>query len=166
MARPSAFTRVRVRVAAAALIILGAPAAANAAAPGHFRDPYLGGKVAFSIADGKSGCVARFEDRRGITCDSTVEGDSGLPPYERPGVPAVPDSCGMGWGVRFHLPPRGHPRPVCASTWMAGGHRVLRTRQSLKMGAGITCRALPQGVRCVNRTRHGFVLTTSRVRLF
>lgn len=159
--------RILLRLAGPALACAGLAAPSIAAsAPSPFRDPYLGGRIAFTVPSQKAGCVANLFERPGVTCDSTVGERSGRAPADRPGVPRMPASCAMGWGVRYVLPPRGRPYGRCASTWIGSGHRVLPAGRTLRMGRGIRCRARVNGVVCRNRTGHGFVLTTGRVRLF
>lgn len=152
--------------AAVASLALACAAGSASAARNQFRDPYLGGRVAFTSPDRTTGCVARLTRARAVTCDSRpVPGDP-RPPYARPGTPPAPSGCLLGWGVRYMLPARGRPFGVCASTWIGTGHRPLRRGRRLAMGDGIVCRARARDVRCVNRGGHGILLSPRRVRLF
>jgi len=100
-----------------------------------------------------------------IGCDTgpTLRCDirSGLQPR-----PPRPASCKLGWGFGYGMGPTGSSHVVCASdSTIDPTARVLRYGTSWSRG-GLSCRSQPAGLRCTNRSRHGFFLSRARSRRF
>jgi hypothetical protein len=129
--------RFVVGLAAAALVLAG-PTAAGGSAGSFFRTP------SGNISCGSLGL---------LRCDIR----SGLVPK-----PPKPRGCDFDWGQTYLLGRTGAARVGCVSdSVFSPTARVLRygTRWS---GSGTTCLSRPTGLRCTNRSGHGFFLSRAR----
>ncbi len=105
--------------------------------------------VSFRTPTGSIGCVGGPT----LRCDIR----SGLKP-----LPPKPASCKRDWGFGYAVGQTGISHAVCASdTAIDRTARVLRYGTSWRRG-GLTCLSRPTGLRCTNRSRHGFFLSRSR----
>ncbi len=130
---------MRVVLATVLLLLLSGTATATGAFV-QFRTPSANIGCAYSSGSGKPS----------LRCDIL----SGLKPH-----PAEPSDCNLDWGFGFALAPTGRARPVCA-----GDTAVDRTAKVLRYGrtwsrGGLTCTSRVAGLRCKNRSGHGFFLS-------
>jgi hypothetical protein len=113
-----------------------APPLARAAADGEFRTP------SGAIGCGYFDAVLRCDVRGGVVP---------LPPRPR--------SCDFDWGQGFNLGQHGTARVVCAGdTALNPSARVVHYGTTWHGGA-ITCASAPNGLRCTNADRHGFLIS-------
>ena len=109
--------------------------------------------VAFKTPSGTIGCDAGPT----LRCDIR----SGLRP-----TPPRPASCKLDWGFGYAMGSTGNSHVVCASdSAIDRTARVLRYGTSWSRG-GLRCRSQPAGLRCTNRSRHGFFLSRARSQRF
>jgi hypothetical protein len=106
--------------------------------------------VSFRTPTGTIGCG---EGGSSLRCD--IRG--GLQPR-----PPRPSSCKLDWAFGYSLNPTGPAQVVCANgTVIDSSASVLRYGTSWK-GGGFTCLSRSTGLRCANRTGHGFFLSRQR----
>jgi Protein kinase domain/Family of unknown function (DUF6636) len=106
--------------------------------------------VSFRTPTGTIGCG---EGGSSLRCD--IRG--GLQPR-----PPRPSSCKLDWAFGYSLSPSGTAQVVCASgTVIDPSASVLRYGTSWKRG-GFTCLSRSTGLRCANRSGHGFFLSRQR----
>jgi hypothetical protein len=130
---------VRVAVVVALALGLAAPAQALVL---QFRTPSSNIGCIFSSEPGDGGPYLR--------CDIL----SGLKPK-----PARPKGCTLDWTFGYELNARGRARIVCA-----GDTAVNRRAKALRYGSkwsrgGFSCASRRTGLRCRNRSGHGFFLS-------
>jgi hypothetical protein len=78
----------------------------------------------------------------------------------------APKDCELDFGQAFALSERGPARLLCAGDTVASdGHRVM-PYGAVWNQSGFRCDLTRQRLRCVNRSGHGFDLSTRRQRLF
>jgi hypothetical protein len=133
---------VRLALAAALLLALSASGIA-AAAFVQFRTP-----------SGNIGCAFSSIPARGsLRCDIL----SGLKPR-----PPKPRGCRLDWGFGYSLGPTGRARLVCAGdTAVDRRAKALRYGQTWSRGS-LACTSRLAGLRCTNRSGHGFFLSRLR----
>jgi hypothetical protein len=130
------------RFALAASLFLALCGTAVAAAPSQFRTP-----------SSNIGCVyapAREVMAANLRCDIL----SGLKP-----APRKPQGCTLDWKYGYQLSPTGPARTVCA-----GDTAVDRRAKAIPYGGrwaagGFACVVRKTGLRCHNRSGHGFFLS-------
>jgi hypothetical protein len=134
--------RLLVVFAATLTLVLASPAAADLAIP--FRTP-----------SGNIGCY--YTSTRGLRSALRCDIRSGLKPS-----PPRPKSCALDWGDSYTLAPTGRTRLTChGDTAIDPTSRVLRYGTRWSRG-GFTCTSRKSGLRCSNRSRHGFLLSRAR----
>jgi hypothetical protein len=109
--------------------------------------------VQFRTPSGNIGCVFSLEPSRVgpfLRCDIL----SGLKP-----APAKPRGCTLDWKYGYQMRPTGKARTVCA-----GDTTVDRRAKALRYGhrwraGGFNCLSRKIGLRCNNRSGHGFFLS-------
>jgi hypothetical protein len=132
---------VRVAVAVVLALIFAAPAQALVL---QFRTPSANIGCIFSSEPGNGGPYLR--------CDIL----SGLKPK-----PPRPKGCRLDWTFGYELNMRGRARTVCAGdTAVNRRAKVLRYGSKWSRG-GFTSLSRRTGLRCRNRSGHGFVLSRS-----
>jgi hypothetical protein len=133
---------VRVILVAVAALTLAGPAAADLAIP--FRTP-----------SGNIGCYYTSNRDLGATLRCDIR--TGLKPR-----PPKPKSCTLDWGDSFELAPTGRARLTChGDTAIDPTSRVLQYGTRWSRG-GFTCTSRKTGLRCSNRSGHGFFLSRAR----
>jgi hypothetical protein len=110
--------------------------------------------VQFRTPSGNIGCAFSSTPARGsLRCDIL----SGVKPR-----PPKPRSCQLDWGFGYSLGPTGRARVVCAGdTAVDRGSKALRYGRTWSRG-GFTCTSRVAGLRCTNRSGHGFFLSRLR----
>jgi hypothetical protein len=79
---------------------------------------------------------------------------SGLKP-----PPSKPKGCTVDWTGGYQVGPTGRAQKVCAGdTVLSPGARVVRYG-TIWRGGAFTCRSSTSGLRCRNRSGHGFFLS-------
>jgi hypothetical protein len=132
-----------VRAFAVAIVALALAAPAQALVS-QFRTPSSNIGCVFSSDPGRIGPFLR--------CDIL----SGLKPK-----PARPRGCTVDWTFGFQMRWKGGATTVCAGdTAVDRRAKVLRYGSKWSRG-GFTCTSRKTGVRCRNRSGHGFVLSRS-----
>jgi hypothetical protein len=129
-------------VVTAGTLACAAPAAAILV---QFRTPSANIGCVYSSEPGKAGPYLR--------CDIL----SGLKPK-----PKRPAGCTLDWTYGFQVNVTGRARTVCA-----GDTAVDRRARALRYGTkwsrgGFTCTSQKAGLRCTNRSKHGFFLSRAR----
>lgn len=74
-------------------------------------------------------------------------------------LPPRPKDCELDWGGGFYLAQRGRASVVCA-----GDTALSRTAPVVRYGTtwvrgSIACTSSPNGLRCTNADRHGFLIS-------
>ncbi len=132
---------MRLAVVAALLLALAGPASA-ATVFVQFRTPSANIGCGYSSGPGPG--------QASLRCDIL----SGLKPR-----PARPRGCDLDWGFGYELSPTGRARTVCAGdTAVDKRAKVLRYGQKWSR-SGLTCVSRIAGLRCANRSGHGFFLS-------
>lgn len=107
----------------------------------------------FRTPSSNIGCVFSSDPGRGgpyLRCDIL----SGLKPK-----PPKPKNCPVDWGFGFQMNATGRARNVCAGDTTVGRRaKVLRYGTKWSRG-GFTCTSRVKGLRCRNRSGHGFFLS-------
>jgi hypothetical protein len=77
-----------------------------------------------------------------------------------------PKGCQFGFGNSFGMKPRGRAHALCVSDSVFDSHaKVLPYGTTRKYGP-FSCDSETTGLRCTNRSGHGFSLNRTRFRLF
>jgi hypothetical protein len=112
--------------------------------------------VQFRTPTSNIGCVYSSEPGRTgpyLRCDIL----SGLKPK-----PARPRGCTLDWTFGFQMNRTGRARTVCAGDTAVDRHaKVLRYGHKWSAG-GFSCTSRRAGLRCRNRSGHGFFLSRTR----
>jgi uncharacterized protein DUF6636 len=128
---------------AAALVLTLSGSAFGATSFVQFRTPSA--NIGCGYSSGPGGASLR--------CDIL----SGLKPR-----PAKPRGCDLDWGFGYGLNPTGRAQVVCAGdTAVDKRAKVLRYGQRWSR-SGFTCVSRAAGLRCRNRSGHGFFLSRGR----
>jgi hypothetical protein len=108
--------------------------------------------IQFRTPSANIGCAyaSGLGPRPSLRCDIL----SGLKP-----APAKPRGCDLDWGFGYELSPTGRAQTVCAGdTAVDRRAKVLRYGQKWSR-SGFTCVSRAAGLRCTNRSGHGFFLS-------
>jgi hypothetical protein len=112
--------------------------------------------VQFRTPSANIGCIFSSEPGRGgpyLRCDIL----SGLKPK-----PARPKGCTLDWTFGYQMNSTGGARIVCAGD-TAVNRRAKAVRYGSKWSRGaFTCSSRRTGLRCKNRSGHGFLLSKQR----
>lgn len=108
--------------------------------------------VTFRTPSGNIGCV--YASGSGLPTSLRCDIRSGLRPR-----PPKPSGCRLAWGDSYSMNATGRVVLTChGDTAILPNARILRYGTSWRRG-GFTCRSRTVGLRCVNRTGHGFFLS-------
>jgi hypothetical protein len=135
-------------VGALACSAAGAALARVATAP----DARIDGYAAFHTPSGNIGCVylrVSGSARGDLRCDIRT----GIRPR-----PRKPASCELDYGSGYSMADTGRAHVVCAGDTVLHQGGVLRYGAIWRRG-GFTCISGSAGLRCANRSRHGFFLS-------
>lgn len=84
--------------------------------------------------------------------------------------PPRPRSCRFDWGTAYGLTRTGRGHGLCASdTTLPDPRRpgpILKYGRSIRVNAKITCTSRRTGLTCRNTKKHGFILSTQRIKLY
>jgi hypothetical protein len=134
---------LRVALIGAALLSIGPAASANA------------GSLAFFHLPSKNiGCVY---DGSSLRCDVNQLSNP---------RPPRPKSCDLDWGNAFNLRATGHASRLCVGDTAVDPRSPTLAYGRTWSRGGFTCKASTAGLRCTNRSGHGFFLSRSSQRLF
>jgi hypothetical protein len=115
----------------------------------------LGATTSFRTPSGNIGCIfssflfagARHDS---IRCDIR----SGLKPK-----PARPKNCNLDYGDSYELPKTGRTIVVCHGDTALDPHAPALAYGKTWQQAGLKCTAKTVGLRCTNKSGHGFFLS-------
>jgi Family of unknown function (DUF6636) len=79
--------------------------------------------------------------------------------------PPKPLTCDFDWGNAFELLPRFAAHRLCVSDSAMGARRVLGYGKSIRIGPFL-CTSRRSGLTCTSWTRHGFLLSRTRIGLY
>ncbi len=109
--------------------------------------------MSFRTPSGNIGCTFS-SGLVGATPNLRCDIHSGLRPR-----PTRPRNCELDWGFGYSMGARGRAYAVCAGdTALIPSSRVLRYGNKWSRG-GFTCTSRVVGLRCTNRSGHGFLLS-------
>jgi hypothetical protein len=133
---------MRLLLVSVAALALAGSAAADLAIP--FRTP-----------SGNIGCY--YTSNRTLSASLRCDIRTGLKPK-----PARPAGCALDWGDSYELAPAGRARLTChGDTAIDPTSKVVRYGTRWSRG-GFTCTSRKAGLRCSNRSGHGFFLSRAR----
>jgi len=108
--------------------------------------------VFFQTPSHNIGCVYSSSPAS-LRCDIR----SGLKP-----PPSKPKGCTVDWTGGYQVGPTGRAQKVCAGdTVLSPGARIIRYGTAWRSGP-FTCKSGTSGLRCKNRSGHGFFLSRQR----
>jgi hypothetical protein len=103
--------------------------------------------------------IACAGDSKQIRCDTEFATRFAAAKYK-------PKGCSFDWGQAFEMTPRGAARIGCVSdTVLNHKAKVLPYGQSKTFGA-FRCKSSTSGLRCTNRSGHGWLLSRQTQSLF
>jgi hypothetical protein len=133
---------VRVAVVVVLALVCAVPAKAFVL---QFRTPSANIGCMFSSEPGRGGPYLRCDIR------------SGLKPK-----PQRPKGCTVDWTFGYEMNMKGRARMVCAGDTVVNGRAKVVTYGSKWSRGGFTCVSRRTGLRCRNRSGHGFLLSKQR----
>jgi hypothetical protein len=112
--------------------------------------------VDFVTPSGNIGCGYTNEPKRYLRCDILRSSD----------MPAKPRSCDLDYGHAYGMNRRGKARVLCAGdTVVDRTARVLGYGEVKRIG-GFKCKSKTTGLRCRNKSGHGWFLSRARINRF
>lgn len=106
--------------------------------------------VGFHTPSGNIGCIYSKDGASVfLRCDIAT----GIKP-----APNKPRSCELDYGSGYSMADTGRARVVCAGDTVLHQGPVLKYGTTWRRG-GFTCTSRSTGLRCTNRSRHGFFLS-------
>jgi len=106
--------------------------------------------VGFHTPSGNIGCIYSKDGTSVfLRCDIA----SGLKP-----LPKKPANCHLNYGAGYEMGPTGRAQAVCAGDTVLHQGKVLKYGTTWH-GGGFTCTSKSTGLRCTNRSKHGFFLS-------
>ncbi len=126
---------------------------ASVIALGGLAAPTAGALTQFSTPSKNVGCIG---DATSLRCD--IAQTSVRPP-------ARPASCQFDFGNYFSMSSRSRSTRACVSDTALGGRRIVAYGTSIRIGPFL-CVSKTTGLRCTNRTGHGWSLSRAKITLF
>jgi hypothetical protein len=77
-------------------------------------------------------------------------------------LPPRPRSCEFDWGAGYAMRQTGRPYILCISDTIHDAKAKVLTYGTTWRGGAFTCSSKTTGLRCTNRSGHGFVLSRER----
>jgi hypothetical protein len=112
--------------------------------------------VFFQTPSHNIGCVA---DAKSIRCDTRYATKYSQPRYK-------PKGCDLDWGP-LGMAPSGRPHVLCVGdTALDPKATVLKYGQSRVLAGKFRCTSRTSGLRCQNRSGHGFFIAREKQSLF
>ena len=112
--------------------------------------------VDFVMPSGNIGCGYTDDPNHYLRCDILQSSD----------MPRKPRSCDLDYGHAYAMNRRGKARTLCAGDTVVNRNApVLDYGEKKKIG-GFTCRSRMSGLRCRNKSDHGFFLSRDDIRKF
>lgn len=137
------------RLASVCLISVIALVAAPTAAQAKYVD--------FRMPSGNIGCGYVDDPRHYLRCDILESSDKPR---------GKPSECDLDYGHAYAMNRRGRARTLCAGDTVVNPNApVLRYGKTKRIG-GFTCKSKRSGLRCKNRSGHGWFLSRARIDLF
>jgi hypothetical protein len=143
-----------------ALALVGAalwPAAASAAAPSFFQTPSRNIGCVYASAEPGFPATLRCDIRSGLIPKPAKPKGCGLRP-----VPPRPRSCDLDWGYGYSMVGTGRASTFCAGDTAKDARAPVLAYGTTWRKGPFTCLSRAVGLRCTNRSRHGFFLSRER----
>ena len=141
---------VRVALVCSIAVFAGATGVADAASG---ADP-------FRTPSGNIYCA--YEHYSFAPVDLRCEIRSGVKP-----LPPRPQTCGdADWGGGYAMRPTGRAHVLCITDTIYDPRAKVVGYGTIWRGGGFTCSSRTTGLRCTNRSGHGFFLSRERWRVF
>jgi hypothetical protein len=112
--------------------------------------------VDFRTPSGNIGCGYTDDPRHLLRCDILQSSD----------MPRKPRSCDLDYGYAYAMNRHSKASTLCAGDTVVNQNaRVLQYGKTKRIG-GFTCRSRMRGLRCRNKSEHGFFLSRADIRKF
>jgi hypothetical protein len=112
--------------------------------------------VDFVTPSGNIGCGFTNEPRRYLRCDILQSSD----------MPAKPRSCDFDYGHAYAMNRRGKARALCAGDTVVNRNAPVLDYGETKRIGGFKCKSKMTGLRCRNKSDHGWFLSRERITRF
>jgi hypothetical protein len=112
--------------------------------------------VDFVMPSGNIGCGFTNEPSRYLRCDILQSSD----------MPARPRSCDLDYGHAYGMSRRGKSRVLCAGDTVVNRNAPVLDYGETKRIGGFKCKSKMTGLRCKNRSGHGWFLSRARIDRF
>jgi hypothetical protein len=112
--------------------------------------------VDFVMPSGNIGCGFTNEPSRYLRCDILQSSD----------MPARPRSCDLDYGHAYGMSRRGKSRVLCAGDTVVNRNAPVFDYGETKRIGGFKCKSKMTGLRCKNRSGHGWFLSRARIDRF
>ena len=112
--------------------------------------------VDFVMPSGNIGCGFTNEPRRYLRCDILQSSD----------MPAKPRSCDLDYGHAYAMNRRGKSRVLCAGDTVVNRNAPVLDYGETKRIGGFKCKSKMTGLRCRNKSDHGWFLSRDRIARF
>jgi hypothetical protein len=112
--------------------------------------------VDFVTPSGNIGCGFTDEPRRYLRCDILQSSD----------MPAKPRACDLDYGHAYAMNRRGKARVLCAGDTVVNRNAPVLDYGETKRIGGFRCKSKMTGLRCRNKSDHGWFLSRERINRF
>jgi len=112
--------------------------------------------VDFVMPSGNIGCGYTNEPSRYLRCDILQSSD----------MPAKPRSCDLDYGHAYAMNGRGKSRVLCAGDTVVNRNAPVLDYGETKRIGGFRCKSKMTGLRCSNKSDHGWFLSRDRIKRF
>jgi len=112
--------------------------------------------VDFRTPSGNIGCGYSDEPRPSLRCDILQSAD----------MPRKPRSCDLDYGYAYAMHRRGKALTLCAGDTVVNQNAPVLDYGKTKRIGGFRCRSKTTGLRCTNKSDHGFFLSRADIRKF
>jgi hypothetical protein len=129
----------------------------------------IGSLVAVTGASGSGGITSFRTPSKNIACARERLGKTDMLRCDLQKIkhPAPkPKGCKFGYGNSFGMNAHGRARALCVSDSVFDPHAAVLAYGTTHHYGPFTCTSKTTGLRCSNRSGHGFVLNRTRYRFF
>ncbi len=135
------------------LLLAAAVVALAVSAPGALGAGSKSGAYSFRMPSGNIHCAYQHYDFAPILLRCEIR--SGVKP-----LPPRPKSCGdADWGAGYSMKRTGKAYVLCITDTVYDPHSKVFRYGTTWRGGGFTCTSKTTGLRCWNRSKHGFFLS-------
>ena len=113
--------------------------------------------VDFVMPSGNIGCGYTDDPKRYLRCDILQSSD--FPPDQ-------PADCNLDYGHAYGMNRRGRAQILCAGDTVVNRNAPVLGYGETKRIGGFKCRSKRTGLRCSNRSGHGWFLSRRRIETF